>query len=129
MINPRACGFCGFFFTFVDYQSIFQWKYPGGIKWKCCIPKNQIFINECLLKLRQDGSWKNLRNYSVFLFTPFMKIVEIVPATKKLQGQHKTFYLYRKQEIEFRIQDYSKGWDCKKNLKLNGIYETWQFKG
>ena len=41
--NGKASGFCGFFFAFVDFQSIFQWKYPGGLKWKLLHIKKTAF--------------------------------------------------------------------------------------
>ena len=32
------------FFGFVDFQSIFQWKYPGGIKWRLLHTKKSSFL-------------------------------------------------------------------------------------
>ena len=50
MINPRACGF---FFAFVDFQSIFQWKYPGGIEWKLLHTKKLAFYEGiCFFSLK-----------------------------------------------------------------------------
>jgi len=31
------------FFAFVDFQSIFHWKYPGGVKWKLLHTKKPAF--------------------------------------------------------------------------------------
>ena len=44
MINPGR-GLANFadFFAFVDFQSIFQWKYPGGIIWKLLHTKKPAF--------------------------------------------------------------------------------------
>jgi len=37
------------FFAFLDFQSIFQWKYPGGIKWKLLHTKKPAFYKGMLI--------------------------------------------------------------------------------
>ena len=41
--KPEGLRILQIFFAFVDFQSIFQWKYPGGIKWKLLHTKKPAF--------------------------------------------------------------------------------------
>ena len=41
--KPEGLRILRIFFAFVDFQSIFQWKYSGGIKWKLLHTKKPAF--------------------------------------------------------------------------------------
>ena len=54
--NDNSEGLRIFFFAFVDFQSIFQWKYPCGIIWKLLHTKKPAFYKGMEICLRVNDT-------------------------------------------------------------------------